>query len=105
MAGMDCRIKLGRIALTAALLSAGAAPGGVAAEHDTLTIGISTYPPTLNPLIDATLAKSFVLGFALRPLTAYDEGWKPVCLLCTALPTLENGKAVLEDRPDGKHGI
>ena len=26
-------------------------------------------------------------------------------MLCTELPTLENGKAVLETRPDGKHGV
>ncbi|HUA56757.1 MAG TPA: peptide ABC transporter substrate-binding protein [Candidatus Sulfotelmatobacter sp.] len=76
-----------------------------AAEHDTLTIGVSTYPPNLNPLIDATVAKSYVLGMTNRPLTAYDAHWQPVCILCTELPTLENGKAVREDRADGKHGI
>src|SRR5579862_3943828 len=114
MAGMTRRIKLGAsIALglgLAALLNplasvAGGPLASVAAERDTLTIGVSTYPPTLNPLIDATVAKSYVLGFATRPLTAYDKDWRPICLLCTALPTLENGKAVREDRPDGKHGI
>ena len=77
----------------------------VAAERDTLTIGVSTYPPNLNPLLDATVAKSYVLGMANRPLTAFDKDWQPICVLCTALPTLENGKAVLEDRPDGKRGI
>jgi peptide/nickel transport system substrate-binding protein len=113
MAGMDRRIKLGRLAragrLAAALWVAGiaavAAPGAHAAEHDTLTIGITMYPPTLNPLIDALGVKSYVLGFVMRPLTGFDKDWQPVCLLCTALPTLENGKAVIEDRPDGKRGI
>ncbi|MBI3512749.1 MAG: peptide ABC transporter substrate-binding protein, partial [Proteobacteria bacterium] len=81
----------------------GASPGG-AAERDTLTIGVSTYPPTINPLIDLTVAKSYVLGMVNRPLTAFDAGWQPICVLCTALPTLENGKAALEDR-DGKPGI
>jgi len=112
MAGMDRRIKLGQMALAgrlAAALLLAAVPvealGAGAAERDTLTIGITTYPPILNPLIDAVGVKSYVLGFVLRPLTGFDKDWKPVCLLCTELPTIENGKAVLEDRPDGKRGI
>ncbi len=76
-----------------------------AAERDTLTIGVSTYPPNLNPLTDPTVAKSYVLGMTNRPLTAYDKDWEKVCVLCTALPTLENGKAVIENRADGKRGI
>ncbi len=80
------------------------APLADAAERDSLTIGVSTYPPTINPLIDLTVAKSYVLGMVNRPLTAYDAGWQPICVLCTALPTLENGKAALEER-DGKPGI
>jgi peptide/nickel transport system substrate-binding protein len=102
MAGMNRRIKLAA-GLLAGLMAA-AAPAR-AADHDTLTIGVNTYPPTLNPLIDPTGAKSYVLGLALRPLTAYDADWRPICMLCTALPTLEDGKAVREDTPDGKHGI
>jgi peptide/nickel transport system substrate-binding protein len=106
MAGMSRRIKLGAsIALGLGLAAPLNPLASVAGERDTLTIGVSTYPPTLNPLIDATVAKSYVLGFATRPLTAFDKDWQPICLLCTALPTLENGKAVREDRPDGKHGI
>ena len=93
-------------AAIAGLLLAVAAPSPAeAAAHDTLTIGVSTYPPNLNPLIDATGAKSYVLGMTNRPLTAYDAQWQLVCMLCTELPTLENGKAVLEDRADGKRGI
>ena len=33
-------------------------------------IGVSQFPPTLNPSIDAVLAKSYVLGMARRPITA-----------------------------------
>ena len=52
MAGMDRRIKLGGVPavwLAAALLLAiapVAAVGAGAPERDTLTIGVSTYPPT-----------------------------------------------------------
>ena len=36
-------------------------------------------------------AKSYVLGMAMRPFTVYDADWKLVCLLCTELPSIENG--------------
>src|SRR5260370_13220521 len=76
-----------------------------AAEHDSLAIGITQFPSTLNPNIDAMAAKSYVLGTALPPVTVYDADWKLVCLLCTTLPSIENGLAVAVDLPDGKKGI
>lgn len=75
------------------------------AQHDVLTIGIIQFPSTLNPDIDAMAAKSYVLGFALRPFTVYDANWKLSCLLCTRLPTIENGRAVPVDLPGGKKGV
>jgi peptide/nickel transport system substrate-binding protein len=76
-----------------------------AAERDSLAIGITQYPATLNPNTDVMAAKSYVLGMALRPFTAYDADWKLVCLLCEGLPSIENGLAVPVDLPDGKKGI
>jgi peptide/nickel transport system substrate-binding protein len=76
-----------------------------ASAHDQLTIGISQFPVTLNPDIDAVAAKSYVLGFALRPFTVFDADWKIVCLLCTELPSFENGKAVKTTLPNGKTGV
>jgi peptide/nickel transport system substrate-binding protein len=29
----------------------------------------------------------------LRPFVIYDKDWKLVCMLCTELPTFENGQA------------
>ena len=51
------------------------------------------------------LAKSYVLATARRPFTVYDADWQLVCMLCTELPTIENGLAVPEKTPDGKDGI
>ncbi|MBU0726017.1 MAG: peptide ABC transporter substrate-binding protein [Alphaproteobacteria bacterium] len=69
--------------------------GGVAAKgKDELVIGITQFPSTLNPLIDSMMAKSYVLAMARRPFTTYDKDWQLACLLCTELPTLENGRAV-----------
>src|SRR5260370_6827587 len=76
-----------------------------AAEHDSLAIGITQFPSTLNPNIDAMAAKSYVLGTALRPVTVYDADWKLVCLLCTTLPSIENGLAVAVPLPHVHKGI
>ena len=64
-----------------------------AAPRERLTIGISQFPSNLHPNIDSMAAKSYVLGLSQRPLTTYDAMWELVCMLCTGLPTLENGRA------------
>lgn len=74
-------------------------------------IGITQFPSTLHPNIESMLAKSYVLGMTRRPFTVYDKDWKLVCLLCTELPTIENGLAKPVDLPpeegktQGKRGI
>ena len=75
------------------------------AAHDTLTIGISQFPSNFSPIINSMVAKAYVTGMVLRPFTTYDKDWKPVCMLCTELPTMENGKAVPEKTADGKPGV
>ncbi len=87
------------------LLSAATLPA-LAAE--TLTIGITQYPSSFHPTLVSMLAQRYVEGLTLRPITVYDHDWKLVCMLCTELPTIENGGAVLETyEKDGetKEGI
>lgn len=79
--------------------------GGALAQKRTLTIGVTQFPSTFHPIIDAMLAKSYILGATLRPVTVYDHEWELACMLCDELPTLENGGAVREKTPDGKDGI
>lgn len=93
------RKRLAPLALAAALL---AAP---AWGKDDLTIGITQYPVTLNPSIESMLAKTYVLAFAHRPITAYDPSWQLVCMLCEKLPTIENGLAKPETLEGGRKGI
>ena len=92
-----------------ALACAAAAPAPASAQQlatrDTLTIGITQFPSTFHPNIDNMAAKSYVLGFARRPLTAYDPDWALTCLLCDRVPSLENGGAARETTPEGKPGI
>ncbi len=95
-----------RLSLVLALAGALLAPAARAdAPHTVLTIGLSQFPSNFSPLIENMVAKSYVLGMALRPFTVYDSHWRLVCMLCTRLPTLENGLAVKETGPDGRPGV
>jgi peptide/nickel transport system substrate-binding protein len=94
-----------RFAALFCALALGWAGPTTASQAAELRIGITQFPSTLNPLIDSMLAKSYVLAMTRRPITAYDQDWELVCMLCTELPTIENGLAVPEDLPDGKQGI
>ena len=75
------------------------------AARDELVIGMTQFPATFNPIINAMLAKSYVLAMTRRPLTVYDQSWQLVCMLCTELPTIENGGARRETLDDGTEGI
>jgi len=80
-------------------------PGGAAQAKDDLVIGAAQFPSTLNPFLDAEVIRDYVLAFTQRNISGYDKDWHPVCLLCTELPSLDNGLAALEDREDGKKGM
>ena len=91
-----------RLVLLLVALSALAAP---ARAKDELVLGMNQSPGTWNPLISSMLAKSLITNMTARPLTAYDASSRLVCLACTDLPTIENGKARVIDLPDdGKAG-
>jgi len=80
-------------------------PLSAAAAKDELVIGITQFPVTFNPAIESMLAKTYVLAFAQRPITAYDASWQLTCLMCETLPTIENGLAKVESLPGGGKGI
>jgi len=95
-----------------ALLAALAPPGADAqseparepardASHRELVIGMTQFPSTMHPHIDAMLAKSYVNGMVNRPITTYSPEWELICMLCVELPTLENGLAEIEPLPEG----
>jgi peptide/nickel transport system substrate-binding protein len=76
-----------------------------ALAKDELVLAMNQAPGTMNPLISSTLARSLVANMTARPLTANDPSWKVVCLVCTQLPTIENGHARVVDLPEGKKGM
>ncbi len=68
-------------------------------------IGVAQFPSSLHPDVDAEVVKAYVNDFVIRPITAYDPSWKNSCLLCTELPTVENGLAKIEDAAGGGKGM
>ncbi len=91
----------GRSVFAVLVLALSLAAPAAAHPRDELVIGMTQFPATFHPNIDAMLAKSYILAMTLRPFTVHDADWKLVCMLCLALPTVENGKAVIEDLPAG----
>jgi len=89
-------LLLAVVVLPALALSAGARE---------LRIGLSQYPSTFNLLTEASVAQSYVNGMTRRPITAYDQDWKLVCMLCVEVPSLENGLARMETTPSGDQGM
>ena len=91
----------------AALVVSGAvlaiAPSAIA--KDVLTIGRAQFPTALNPYLGSASVNQHTIGFASRPISAFMSDGKPACLLCAELPTLENGLAKFETRPDGSKGL
>lgn len=89
------------VSLALTLCFTAAVPAGVAAGQppkDELVIGVAQFPTTLHPSIDSMIVKAYVLGFVHRPITAYNAKGALECLLCTKLPTLENGLAKLDGK-------
>lgn len=78
---------------------------GPARAKDELVLAMTQTPGTWNPLISSMLAKSLISNMTSRPITAYDANSRLVCLVCTELPTIENGKARVIDLPNGKKGM
>jgi peptide/nickel transport system substrate-binding protein len=76
-----------------------------ASAKDDLVIGVAQSPSSLHPYIDAEIIKGYILGFAQRPITSFDRDWKLACLLCTGVPTLDNGLVRRETDGEGGNGL
>ncbi len=81
------------------------ATGAEAQTHDTITIGMSQFPPDMHPYITSTSVKLVILDAMNRPMTGMGSDGRPYCLLCTELPSLDNGEARVIKRPDGTDGM
>ena len=103
---MNLSMAWRRLALLLCLAGTGLAPVAArAAAHDTLTIGMVQFPPDMHPQITVTSIKDTLTYAVNRPVTGFNEKGEVICLLCTDLPTLQNGRARLVKRPDGSEGM
>ncbi|MFI5015600.1 MAG: peptide ABC transporter substrate-binding protein [Hyphomicrobiales bacterium] len=93
------------MAIAVALAVLGAALTAARAAKDELIIGLSQFPSSLHPSINPEASKAYVLAFSDRSITSFDKDWKLVCHLCAELPSLDNGLARIEHRPDGGKGM
>jgi peptide/nickel transport system substrate-binding protein len=93
-----------KLLMTAMVVGLLCSPAAKAAK-DELVIGITQFPSSFHPTIDTMMAKTYILSMTRRPFTAYDKDWLLVCMLCTKLPTIENGLAIPQKTPKGAQGI
>src|SRR5277367_5292816 len=100
--------RKGAIMIFRPILAAACAAFLIAAPawaKDDLVIGVSQFPSSMHPNLDPELVKGYFEAFALHPVTAFDKDWKNSCLLCSQLPTLDNGLVKIEDRAGGGKGM
>ena len=91
--------------LTLALALLAFAPPAVAQPHDTLRIGMVQFPPDMHPNITNTSIKDYILSTARRAMTGFTDTGRVICILCTEVPTLANGRAKVVQRADGTQGM
>eukprot|EP01037_Dinobryon_pediforme_P002666 gene2666-2705_t len=76
-----------------------------AQPRDSIVIGMSQFPPHMHPYITSTTVRNIALLAMNRPMIGVGTDGTPFCVLCTELPSLENGQARLVVRPDGSQGM
>src|ERR1035437_6771343 len=101
------KIVLSQLLGAAAVLMHLVTPSPALAQtaRGTLVIGMSQYPPSLQPGIDPTVAKNYAIRFGYLPIATYDDDRKMQCFLCTEVPTIANGRGKLVDLGSGKKGL
>jgi len=89
-----------------AALALGATFQTVQAQPRTeLTVGMTQFPPDMHPYITNTSIKDYIAGAVRRPMVGFTAAGEVICLLCTEVPSLANGRAKVVDRADGGKGM
>jgi peptide/nickel transport system substrate-binding protein len=81
------------------------AGGAQAQPRDTVTMGLAQFPADMHPFITNLSVKSYILAAGLRGMTGFSKDGRVICVLCTELPTLANGRAKITKRADGTDGM
>ena len=93
-----------KIARVLPLLILGMSLAKSVAAQDQMIIGQIQFIANLHPAIQVNNTKRGVIGYATRPITAFNEKGLNVCILCETLPTIQNGLVKLVDR-NGQKGM
>ncbi len=96
-------MRLPLIAL--ALLALPFMPQALAQPKETLRIGMVQFPPDMHPNITNTSIKDYILATSRRLMTGFTDTGRVICILCTEVPTLANGRARVVARADGTPGM
>lgn len=81
-----------------------AAPSSLPHPDDELVIGVPAAVSAFHPM-SPTIYEAFALGFSHRRLVMPDQSWHLACGLCTALPSLENGRIKLVPGAENGQGM
>jgi peptide/nickel transport system substrate-binding protein len=92
-------------AILTVLLLCTALGASAQSKHDSLTIGMVEFPQDMHPFITNQLVRSYVHGFARRGVTRFTAEGELVCDLCSEVPSIANGRAVVTTQPDGKQSL
>ena len=96
-----------RITMQAAtlLIVLAVAPAARAQVHDRTIVGMGSFPASLHQLIGGQASRDYLLGASRRRVTNLDAEGRNVCLLCTEVPSVSNGRVKVIDLPDGGKGM
>ena len=83
-------------------LVGGSLPAVAQPKRDSLTIGMVEFPQDMHPQITNQLVRSYVHGFARRGVARFNAEGTLICALCTEIPSIANGRAVVTVQPDGR---
>lgn len=76
-----------------------------AQPHRDLVVGMVQFPADMHPNITNSSIKDYIANTARRPMTGFSAAGQVICLLCTEVPSLANGRAKIIPRPDGAPGM
>ena len=76
-----------------------------AQPHRDLVVGMVQFPADMHPNITNSSIKDYIASTARRPMTGFSATGEVLCLLCTEVPSLANGRAKIVTRADGGQGM
>ena len=80
-------------------------PAVLAQSRERVVVGMGSFPASLHPLIGGQTSREYILGASRRKVTNLDAEGRTVCLLCTEVPSMANGRVKMVELPGGGRGM